>query len=267
MKSPMSSSHNPKASNPQLCVSSYFNNPSMEIHTIDKEYENGTNHSDNFLRQFSLPQENLQDFLTGFNAQEQAVHANQMDILHTRERTFDQFVLQDMFRVSLFPRTYNDVESSGMSSTSEDCASMNFSGEAYHLVSPAESRAIDTMADFTASSPSIKKKKHKRRLLMNRSRLGCWICRIKHLKCDETKPACTNCIRFGIECDYSVERPAYVLDSSLRRKKLDSIITKKRRRSESTPNASFFASAIEENMNQSDFSYFRKQEGTSFDAD
>lgn len=72
-------------------------------------------------------------------------------------------------------------------------------------------------------------KKHTRMHIMARSRNGCWICRIKHLKCDELRPVCKNCTRFGIECDYSSQRPNYVLNKDLQRQKLDSITTKKRR--------------------------------------
>lgn len=80
------------------------------------------------------------------------------------------------------------------------------------------------------SNDSGSSKKHKRKHIMARSRTGCWICRIKHLKCDEIRPTCNNCTRFGICCDYSEARPAYVLNSFLRREKLNSITTKKRRR-------------------------------------
>lgn len=72
-------------------------------------------------------------------------------------------------------------------------------------------------------------KKHTRKHIMARSRSGCWICRIKHLKCDEIKPVCKNCTRFGIQCDYSADRPDYVSNKELRRQKLDRITTKKRR--------------------------------------
>lgn len=72
-------------------------------------------------------------------------------------------------------------------------------------------------------------KKRVRHHIMARSRSGCWICRIKHLKCDECKPVCANCTRFGIQCDYSAERPDYVSNKELRRQKLDSLTTKKRR--------------------------------------
>lgn len=74
-------------------------------------------------------------------------------------------------------------------------------------------------------------KKYTRKHVMARSKKGCWICRIKHLKCDERKPVCHNCVRFDIKCDYSPDRPDYVTDKDLRRRKLDSITTKKRRNS------------------------------------
>lgn len=74
--------------------------------------------------------------------------------------------------------------------------------------------------------PAIKRtRKHS----MARSRSGCWICRIKHLKCDEDKPACKNCSRVGIQCDYSPTRPDYVSNLELRRRKLVTVTTKKRR--------------------------------------
>lgn len=63
-------------------------------------------------------------------------------------------------------------------------------------------------------------KKHTRRRLLPRSKSGCWICRIKHLKCDEARPACSLCQKFGLECDYSPQKPAYVVDPALRLKML-----------------------------------------------
>lgn len=69
--------------------------------------------------------------------------------------------------------------------------------------------------------------KHRRKQIMSRSRNGCWICRIKHLKCDERRPSCDNCTRFGIDCDFSEVRPAYVADHELRREKLNSIAKKR----------------------------------------
>lgn len=80
----------------------------------------------------------------------------------------------------------------------------------------------------------LKVQKRTRKQIMARSRSGCWICRIKHLKCDEHRPVCQNCTRFGIQCDYSPERPDYVSDKELRRQKLDTINTKKRRTTTTT---------------------------------
>ncbi|CUM46607.1 Fungal Zn(2)-Cys(6) binuclear cluster domain-containing protein [Debaryomyces fabryi] len=68
-----------------------------------------------------------------------------------------------------------------------------------------------------------KPKKYTRRRLLPRSKNGCWICRIKHLKCDETRPFCTSCAKLGIECDYSSERPDYITDKNLKKEKLASI--------------------------------------------
>ncbi|KAF6063114.1 Fungal Zn(2)-Cys(6) binuclear cluster domain family protein [Candida albicans] len=61
-------------------------------------------------------------------------------------------------------------------------------------------------------------KKHTRRRLLPRSKKGCWICRIKHLKCDEVTPICGGCAKFGLQCDYSSEKPAYVTDKILRQR-------------------------------------------------
>lgn len=75
-----------------------------------------------------------------------------------------------------------------------------------------------------SSTPTTgKPKKHTRRRLLPRSKKGCWICRIKHLKCDEIRPVCTSCYKFGIECDYLVDKPDYILDKALRKEKLDAI--------------------------------------------
>lgn len=80
---------------------------------------------------------------------------------------------------------------------------------------------------YSALSPKSKKPV-RRRQIKSRLRSGCWICRIKHLKCDETHPACQNCARSGIECDYSSDRPQWVNDKILRKQKLASISTKKK---------------------------------------
>lgn len=77
--------------------------------------------------------------------------------------------------------------------------------------------------------PPPVKKKYTRRRLLPRSKNGCWICRIKHLKCDEVRPACASCIKFGIQCDYSPEKPEYVVNKELKKQKLIEItMTRKR---------------------------------------
>lgn len=100
------------------------------------------------------------------------------------------------------------------------------------LVSKKSSRTslntIDSPLSLAASTPShsnipIKPKKYTRRRLLPRSKNGCWICRIKHLKCDEIRPVCTSCAKFGIDCDYSEDKPSYVTDKNLRKDKLESI--------------------------------------------
>lgn len=76
---------------------------------------------------------------------------------------------------------------------------------------------------LSTNSALDKPKKYTRRRLLPRSKNGCWICRIKHLKCDEARPICTSCAKLGIDCDYSSERPDYITDKNLKREKLASI--------------------------------------------
>jgi hypothetical protein len=37
-----------------------------------------------------------------------------------------------------------------------------------------------------------------------RSRFGCWPCKQRKIKCGEEKPTCSNCVRAGETCDYSI---------------------------------------------------------------
>ncbi|KAH7154923.1 hypothetical protein B0J13DRAFT_212882 [Dactylonectria estremocensis] len=41
-----------------------------------------------------------------------------------------------------------------------------------------------------------------------KSRNGCFNCKRRKVKCDEVKPACSNCIRFGIPCDFAPLPPS-----------------------------------------------------------
>lgn len=81
------------------------------------------------------------------------------------------------------------------------------------------SKKVKDLIDDTYGTPP-KPKKYTRRRLLPRSKNGCWICRIKHLKCDEVRPICAGCAKFGIDCDYSPEKPDYVIDKNLRKEKL-----------------------------------------------
>ncbi|KAI9891775.1 MAG: hypothetical protein M1814_002339 [Vezdaea aestivalis] len=38
-----------------------------------------------------------------------------------------------------------------------------------------------------------------------RSRNGCWPCKGRKVKCDETHPRCNNCVKLGETCDYSIK--------------------------------------------------------------
>lgn len=78
----------------------------------------------------------------------------------------------------------------------------------------------DSSNSVNSNGTGNKPKKYTRRRLLPRSKLGCWICRIKHLKCDENRPVCSSCVKFGIDCDYSIDKPDYVLDKNLRKEKL-----------------------------------------------
>lgn len=79
-----------------------------------------------------------------------------------------------------------------------------------------------------------KPKKHTRRRLLPRLKNGCWICRIKHLKCDEARPVCSLCLKFGIDCDYLADKPDYVTDKNIRKEKLLSISILRKQKQETT---------------------------------
>ncbi|KAJ6789422.1 hypothetical protein PWT90_10480 [Aphanocladium album] len=45
------------------------------------------------------------------------------------------------------------------------------------------------------------------RRVVSRSRLGCWTCRLKKVKCDEARPQCQRCCRLRRFCDYGSQIP------------------------------------------------------------
>lgn len=63
----------------------------------------------------------------------------------------------------------------------------------------------------------------KKRRLGPRSKNGCWTCRVRHKACPENKPTCNQCERLHLFCDYSEERPAYMIDPLLQATKLKEI--------------------------------------------
>lgn len=71
--------------------------------------------------------------------------------------------------------------------------------------------------------PPRKPKKEKQTSGATRSRSGCWICRLRKKKCTEEKPKCFNCDRLNLECCYSLLRPDFVTDETLRKAKLQEI--------------------------------------------
>lgn len=58
---------------------------------------------------------------------------------------------------------------------------------------------------------------------MNRSSNGCWTCRIRHRKCDETQPFCRECTDRHIQCHGNGPKPAWVDDQRALQAELDNI--------------------------------------------
>lgn len=56
-----------------------------------------------------------------------------------------------------------------------------------------------------------------------RSRSGCWTCRLRHKACPEDKPICGECRRLGLVCDYSFDRPSYMVETAQAQEKLRQI--------------------------------------------
>lgn len=52
--------------------------------------------------------------------------------------------------------------------------------------------------DFTDASNTSTRRHH------SKSRTGCTVCKKRRIKCDETKPACKQCVDYGRQCSYSI---------------------------------------------------------------
>ncbi|KAH6891069.1 hypothetical protein B0T10DRAFT_301704 [Thelonectria olida] len=59
------------------------------------------------------------------------------------------------------------------------------------------------MTPQPADSPTPSRVSKLARRPHRKSRNGCFNCKRRKVKCDEVKPACANCIRFGIPCDFA----------------------------------------------------------------
>ncbi|KAF4978145.1 hypothetical protein FZEAL_5443 [Fusarium zealandicum] len=59
---------------------------------------------------------------------------------------------------------------------------------------------------------------------MTRGRRGCWTCRIRHRKCDESVPECNECSTRYITCHgYDLQAPGWIADERLLREELQRI--------------------------------------------
>ncbi|KAF2466258.1 uncharacterized protein BDR25DRAFT_77007 [Lindgomyces ingoldianus] len=56
--------------------------------------------------------------------------------------------------------------------------------------------------------------KMKTRKPHTKSRKGCVSCKSRHVKCDETKPACVNCDKYGSKCEYPAAQARIVNDNT-----------------------------------------------------
>ncbi|CCD24138.1 DNA-binding transcriptional regulator UME6 NDAI_0C04790 [Naumovozyma dairenensis CBS 421] len=61
-----------------------------------------------------------------------------------------------------------------------------------------------------------------------RSRSGCWICRLRKKKCTEERPTCQNCERLQLTCHYEEIKPDFVYDPELKKLKMEEIRIKTR---------------------------------------
>ncbi|KAF4454376.1 Transcriptional regulatory protein UME6 [Fusarium austroafricanum] len=46
---------------------------------------------------------------------------------------------------------------------------------------------------------------------------SCWICRVRHKKCDETRPYCQNCVALGLTCLFGHQKPTWMDNGDLQR--------------------------------------------------
>ncbi|KAF4959530.1 hypothetical protein FGADI_1597 [Fusarium gaditjirri] len=79
--------------------------------------------------------------------------------------------------------------------------------ESPSLKQPSSGTSADTSTSTSSSSPSSLTSRHSRRRPVPRkghtkSRRGCFNCKRRRVKCQETTPSCDNCNRLGLLCEY-----------------------------------------------------------------
>src|ERR1700678_1190190 len=57
----------------------------------------------------------------------------------------------------------------------------------------------------------------------NKSRLGCWTCRLRRKKCDGSHPPCRNCAALEIVCHHGLEKPGWMDGATKQREMMESI--------------------------------------------
>ncbi|KAA8917573.1 hypothetical protein TRICI_000266 [Trichomonascus ciferrii] len=98
------------------------------------------------------------------------------------------------------------------------CQGSKDSSDSDFIQSPRKQARKHNTNKKTASARRQQQKKsysskYTRHATLPRSKNGCWTCRCRRKKCDETKPSCRTCINLGVPCaGYSEERPEFMVD-------------------------------------------------------
>ncbi|CZR67965.1 related to ECM22 Sterol regulatory element binding protein, member of the fungus-specific Zn[2]-Cys[6] binuclear cluster family of transcription factors [Phialocephala subalpina] len=75
------------------------------------------------------------------------------------------------------------------------------------------------MPSKTPRTPAPKEATVRKRRAHNKSRRGCRNCKLRKVKCDETRPKCEKCVSFGVTCNYDSKnsdlQPSYDMQVNL----------------------------------------------------
>lgn len=94
------------------------------------------------------------------------------------------------------------------------------------VITPAKVESPRTPGDSPSTSQSTTPRHTASQPESPRSLNGCYICRVRHMKCDERKPRCILCLASDLKCEFqdpNKEKPAYLIDHNAKRKKLKEI--------------------------------------------